>query len=67
MNLIIAVIIAVFVIIPEVLAADREAAGSKGARKDLLRDQSFTSLMADLRQNINLVFSFSRCLNGNFP
>ena len=32
-----------------------------------LRDQSFTSLMADLRQDINRVSSFSRCLNGTFP
>ena len=29
-----------------------------------LRSQSFTSLMADLRQDINRVSSFSRCLNG---
>ena len=29
--------------------------------------QSFTSLMADLRQHINRVNSFSRCLNGTFP
>ena len=41
MNLIIAVLIAVFVIVPEVLAANREAAGSKGARKDLLRVEKF--------------------------
>ena len=32
-----------------------------------LRAQSFTSLMADLRQDINRVPSFSRCLNGTFP
>ena len=31
------------------------------------RDQSFTSLMADLRQYINRVSSFNRCLNGTFP
>ena len=31
------------------------------------RTQSFTSLMADLRQDINRVFSSSRCLNGTFP
>ena len=31
------------------------------------RSQSFTSLMADLRQDINRVSSFSRCLNGTFP
>ena len=35
--------------------------------KVLLRAQSFTSLMADLRQDINRVSSFSRCLNGTFP
>ena len=29
--------------------------------------QSFTSLMADLHQDINRVSSFSRCLNGTFP
>ena len=29
--------------------------------------QSFTSLMADLRQDINSVSSFTRCLNGTFP
>ena len=29
--------------------------------------QSFISLMADLRQVINSVSSFSRCLNGKFP
>ena len=32
-----------------------------------LRFQSFTSLMADLYQDINRVSSFSRCLNGTFP
>ena len=32
-----------------------------------LRYQSFTSLMADLRQDINSVASFSRCRNGTFP
>ena len=32
-----------------------------------LRAQSFTSLMADLCQDINRVSSFSRCLNGTFP
>ena len=32
-----------------------------------LRSQSFTSLMADLRQDINKVSSYSRCLNGTFP
>ena len=30
------------------------------------RSQSFTSLMADLRHDINRVSSFSRCLNGTF-
>ena len=29
-----------------------------------LRSQSFTSLIADLRQDIKRVSSFSRCLNG---
>ena len=29
--------------------------------------QSFTSLMTDLRQDINRVSLFSRCLNGTFP
>ena len=32
-----------------------------------LRFQSFTSLMADLYQDLNRVSSFSRCLNGTFP
>ena len=36
-------------------------------RVSALRDQSFTSLMADLRQDINKVSSFSLCLNGTFP
>ena len=31
-----------------------------------LRDQSFTSLKADLRQDINGGFVLSRCLNGTF-
>ena len=31
------------------------------------RSQSFTSLMADLCQDISRVSSFSRCLNGTFP
>ena len=31
------------------------------------RSQSFTSLMEDLRQDINRVSSLSRCLNGTFP
>ena len=31
------------------------------------RDQSFTSLKADLRQDINGGLVFSRCLNGIFP
>ena len=33
----------------------------------LFRAQSFTSLVADLHQDINRVSSFSRCLNGAFP
>ena len=32
----------------------------------ILRSQSFTSLMADPRQDINRVSSFSRCPNGTF-
>ena len=32
-----------------------------------VRAQSFTSLMADLHQDIKRVSSFSRCLNGIFP
>ena len=31
------------------------------------RSQSFTSLKVDLRQDINRVSSFTRCLNGTFP
>ena len=31
------------------------------------RDQSFTSLMADLHQDVNRVFSFSKFLNRTFP
>ena len=33
----------------------------------LFRAQSFNSLMADFRQDINRVSSFSGCLNGTFP
>ena len=33
----------------------------------ILRDQSFTSLKEDIRQDINGRFAFSRCLNGTFP
>ena len=32
-----------------------------------LRVQSFTSLMADLRQDINRLSSLISCLNGTFP
>ena len=32
-----------------------------------LRDQSFTSLKADLCQDISGSFAFSRCINGTFP
>ena len=32
-----------------------------------VRAQSFTSLKADLRQDLNGGFAFSRCLNGTFP
>ena len=35
--------------------------------KVIYRAQSFTSLKADLRQDMNRVSSFSRCLNGTFP
>ena len=39
-----------------------------GVVKEDPRSQSFTSLMADFRQDINRVSSsFSRCLNGTFP
>ena len=31
-----------------------------------LRSQSFSSLMTDIRQDINRGFAFSRCLNGTF-
>ena len=33
----------------------------------IFRDQSITSLKADLRQDINGGFAFSSCLNGTFP
>ena len=36
-------------------------------QKKTLRSQSFTSWLADLRQDINRVSSISRCLNGTFP
>ena len=32
----------------------------------MYRDQSFTSLLADLCQDVNRVYSFSRCLYGTF-
>ena len=35
--------------------------------KDTYRAQSFSSSMADLRQDINRVSTFSSCLNGTFP
>ena len=31
------------------------------------RDQSFTSLVADIHQDINRVSSFIKCLKGTFP
>ena len=31
------------------------------------RDQSFTSLLANLCQDLNRVSAFRRCLNGTFP
>ena len=34
---------------------------------ELPRAQSFTSLMAEVCQNINRGVAFSRCLNGKFP
>ena len=34
--------------------------------EDSPRSQSYTSLIADFPQDINRVFSFSRCLNGIF-
>ena len=37
------------------------------AKNNTIRSQSFTSLMADLRQDINCGFAFSRCINGTFP
>ena len=37
------------------------------AKDPKLRTQSFTSLKADPRQDINGGFDFSRCLNGTFP
>ena len=39
----------------------------KKLKRRTLRDQSFTSLMADLRQDITGLSSFSRFLNGTFP
>ena len=36
-------------------------------RNAKLRAQLFTSLNADLRQDINGVFAFSRCITGTFP
>ena len=35
--------------------------------KDASRAQSFTSLMADLRQDIKVFFHLAWCLNGTFP
>ena len=37
------------------------------ARWQSLRAQSYTTLKADLRQDINGGFAFSRCRNGIFP
>ena len=65
--------------VQEVLAASGRSSGEKDDfsirasklknRVDELkfRSQSFTSLMADLRQDINRVSSFSRCSNGKIP
>ena len=44
---------------------DEKKSSTKEYRK--LWAQSFTCLMADLRQDINRVSAFSRCLNGTFP
>ena len=41
--------------------------GERRGSKSCLRSQSFTSLIADFRQDINRGSSFSRCLNGTFP
>ena len=41
--------------------------GKKGTYSMFLWVKSFTSLMADLSQDINRVFSFIRCLNRTFP
>ena len=45
----------------------KELETKSGLLQHAHRSQSFTSLMADLRQDINRVSSFSRCLNGTFP
>ena len=39
----------------------------QGSEVSIYRAQLFTSLKADLRQDMNRVSSFSRCLNGTFP
>ena len=46
---------------------NRQATKTKQTEKKKLRYQSFTSLMANLRQDINRVSSFRRYLNGPFP
>ena len=43
-----------------------EAAFASKGNILLFRAQSFTTLMADLRQDMNIVSLFSRCLNGIF-
>ena len=48
-------------------SAYEAAFASKGNILLLFRAQSFTSLMADLCQDMNRVSSFCRCLNGTFP
>ena len=40
---------------------------AQGLLGNTLRDQSFTLLKADLCQDINGGFTFSKCLNGTFP
>ena len=43
-----------------------EAEAKVDTIEDELRAQSFTSLMADLRQGIDSDYSYSSCLNGTF-
>ena len=43
------------------------SAASDVYKRQLIWVQLFTSLTADLCQDINIDFAFSRCLNGTFP